>query len=392
MFAAERVLPPLGGTERAFVEEAAAVAAAGHRVRTLGLGSPERVAVGSPAREIGWSPVTPPRRRRAFWDWRERVARSDMLGEAVRDRTAARRPDVVVTSGTAAPGVMLAAAAADVPLVLRLHGYETLCHWRFVLDSQCRPESGCRACPRTLALDPQQRAARVAHADGQREALARAAVLVAPSRLLADTTAATCGRRPIVVAPALTAPAAAAGDIDGPILAVSSLWTRDKGVDLLAPIAMSLRAGRRLIVQAGDGGREAPLPAALLRRADVEVRTTPAETADLLDGCSAVIVPSQLPEPWGRVAFEAMAAGIPVLASDTGGLREFVPASQRVAPHGDPQAWATALAALLAPGPWEAARAAGLAAAQSVLATQPARRFVEAVQAAAVRPPATAAP
>jgi glycosyltransferase involved in cell wall biosynthesis len=37
-----------------------------------------------------------------------------------------------------------------------------------------------------------------------------------------------------------------------------------------------------------------------------------------------VVVPSVLPEPFGRVAIESFAAGRPVIASDAGGLREIV--------------------------------------------------------------------
>ncbi|MEQ1870848.1 MAG: glycosyltransferase, partial [Vicinamibacterales bacterium] len=43
---------------------------------------------------------------------------------------------------------------------------------------------------------------------------------------------------------------------------------------------------------------------------------------DLLADAGVVLVPSQWPEPFGRVAIEAMAAGIPVIASATGGLPE----------------------------------------------------------------------
>jgi glycosyltransferase involved in cell wall biosynthesis len=44
---------------------------------------------------------------------------------------------------------------------------------------------------------------------------------------------------------------------------------------------------------------------------------------DLYLSSDAVVVPS-LYEPFGLVALEAMASGVPVVASDTGGLRELV--------------------------------------------------------------------
>ena len=61
-----------------------------------------------------------------------------------------------------------------------------------------------------------------------------------------------------------------------------------------------------------------------------------------------VLVPSLWPEPFGRVAVEAMANGIPVLASATGGLREIVGDSRlAVREFRQPDAWESRLAALL---------------------------------------------
>src|SRR4051794_38315385 len=279
--------------------------------------------------QIEWRALPQPDHGFAFWDWRARAARAEAVADGLRDAHAERRPDVVVTYDTAVPAVARAAAAEGVPVLVWLHGYETLCHWRFVLGTTCRPESRCRECPRTLALEPGEQAARIAHADGHAEALRGAAGLVAPSRALADAAEATCGRRPEVIAPVTRAPAPVMADPDGPVLAVSSLWTRDKGAEMLAPIARRLDGGRRLVVQVGDGGHHVPPPKVLADLPNVELRTAPAEIGDLLPGAAALVVPSQMPDPWPRVAFEGMAAGVPVLASDTGGLRESVPDEQR---------------------------------------------------------------
>lgn len=62
-----------------------------------------------------------------------------------------------------------------------------------------------------------------------------------------------------------------------------------------------------------------------------------------------VLVPSLWPEPFGRIAIEAMASGIPTLASRVGGLAEIVGTSRLgVDAYRDPAAWADALAALVA--------------------------------------------
>lgn len=71
-------------------------------------------------------------------------------------------------------------------------------------------------------------------------------------------------------------------------------------------------------------------------------------TRVLLRRSRIVLVPSQWQEPFGRIAVEAMASGIPVLASATGGLCEIVGATA-LAVHGfrRPLAWARALEHLL---------------------------------------------
>ncbi len=61
-----------------------------------------------------------------------------------------------------------------------------------------------------------------------------------------------------------------------------------------------------------------------------------------------VLVPSQWDEPFGRIAVEAMASGIPVLASRRAGLEEIVGDSDLgVSDFRDQDAWAARLAALL---------------------------------------------
>jgi glycosyltransferase involved in cell wall biosynthesis len=386
IIAAERIVPPLGGAERAALEAARAIADAGHRVRLIGLERPEAPDTWTASPELGWQGLPQPDHGHPFWAWRARTARAEAVAEGLRAALNERAADVVVTYDTAVPAVARAARAAGVPFLIWVLGYETLCHWRFNVDSSCVPASRCRACPRTLALAPAERSARIAHADGHAAALRNAAALVTLSGVVADAAHAACGRRPQVIAPVTSAPAPVAADPDGPVLAVSSLWTREKGAGLLGPIAQRLAPDRRLVIQVGDGGHHVPPPAVLATLANVELRTAPAEIGDLLPGVSALIVPSQMPEPWGRVAFEGMAAGVPVLASDTGGMREFVPAPQRVAQFDDPDAWAAALDRLRDPVAWEAARAGGRQAAAAIIATRPAESFVAAVERAAQAP------
>ncbi|RKN05682.1 glycosyltransferase [Streptomyces radicis] len=87
-----------------------------------------------------------------------------------------------------------------------------------------------------------------------------------------------------------------------------------------------------------------------LARADVPV---------LLRGSDLVLCPADY-EPFGIVPLEAMACGVPVVASAVGGMRDTVadPATGRLVPPGDPAALADAVTALLASPDERAARGA----------------------------------
>lgn len=133
---------------------------------------------------------------------------------------------------------------------------------------------------------------------------------------------------------------------------------RHKGCDVL--LAAHRRMRRRvplLAVVAGPG--EAP------RSGEDVVVVRDAEHAQVMAAwrrAAVAVVPSRWAEPFGQVAVEAMAAGRPVVASDTGGLADVVLAGVTglLVPAGDADALALALDDLVAdPGKGQAMGAAG---------------------------------
>jgi glycosyltransferase involved in cell wall biosynthesis len=125
----------------------------------------------------------------------------------------------------------------------------------------------------------------------------------------------------------------------GPALVASRL-APEKGVDVA--IDACRRAGVPLVV-AGDG----PLAEELRvrsRGADVTFvgRVDAARLAALRAQASVALVPSRSAETFGLAAAEAMAAGLPVVASRIGALPELVPEEQ-LAPPGDVSALAAVL-------------------------------------------------
>ncbi len=129
----------------------------------------------------------------------------------------------------------------------------------------------------------------------------------------------------------------------------------EKGFDTAIEAA---RAASIPLVIAGDGPDEARLRALA---AGGEVRFTgrvvPDELARLRAGAAVVLAPSRWEEPCPYSVLDALAAGLPVLASDRGGLPELVGAEGIVAAE-DPAAWAAGLTALWRDPELRAARGA----------------------------------
>jgi glycosyltransferase involved in cell wall biosynthesis len=111
-----------------------------------------------------------------------------------------------------------------------------------------------------------------------------------------------------------------------------------KGVELAIQIAMSCPEIPFLFVEGWPQARVArhrlaqriaAIPNITLRRSVIDMRQIYSQTRVLL-------VPSQWEESWARVVTESHFSGIPVLASDTGGLRESVGRGGILIPISDP--------------------------------------------------------
>jgi glycosyltransferase involved in cell wall biosynthesis len=126
---------------------------------------------------------------------------------------------------------------------------------------------------------------------------------------------------------------------------VSGRLVEEKGFDTAI---MAARAAEVPLVIAGSGTDETRLRA-LASGAEVRFtgRVAPAELAGLRAGAGAVLVPSRWEEPCPYAALDALAAGVPVLASDRGGLPE-VAGGDSVLPAGEVRRWTGALADLWA--------------------------------------------
>ncbi|MEU0937578.1 glycosyltransferase family 4 protein [Embleya sp. NPDC005971] len=102
---------------------------------------------------------------------------------------------------------------------------------------------------------------------------------------------------------------------------------------------------------------------------------------DLVYARSRVVIMPSTYESWGRVAVEAMASGIPVVASPTPGLHEALGSAGIFADPADIDAWETALRGLDDPAAWRTASRRALARSAELDPTEDLAAFVTAVEA-----------
>ncbi|HUB74362.1 MAG TPA: glycosyltransferase family 4 protein [Solirubrobacteraceae bacterium] len=226
----------------------------------------------------------------------------------------------------------------------------------------CVPNLLARGCAHTrnLASLP----ARYRGASRRLEALRGADLVISYSGAIDRHLAANgLARRRVVPLPATVAPPAQAAEASRPRVLFAGRIVAQKGVAVLIRAARELDAE---LVICGEG-RELPAMRRLAQRAGVAGRVTftgwldAEQLAREFAAASVVAMPSLWPEPFGLVGIEAFAAGKPVVASDTGGVREWLDdgVSGLCVRPGDARALARALAELL--GDRERARAMGAA-------------------------------
>jgi glycosyltransferase involved in cell wall biosynthesis len=255
---------------------------------------------------------------------------------------------------------LAAAREAGARVVLHLHNYRLVCAVGtcFTHGEDCTRCHGRNTAPGVVLRCRGSLAEATVYAKGlalwQRRLVAQADRFVVPSGFARDRLAALgagLGDRVDVVPHPVRAFAEGSRAAEGSYALVASRLAPEKGVDVALDACAA--AGVPLVV-AGDG----PLAAELRARAAacaaarsggiLDVRFAgplgAAELAELRRGAALAVVPSRSAETFGLAAAEAMADGVPVVATRIGALPELVPEDGLV-PLGDADALAAAIRA-----------------------------------------------
>jgi glycosyltransferase involved in cell wall biosynthesis len=285
----------------------------------------------------------------------------DDIAAAVR-RTGARVVSVHNVNPAFGWRALAAARAAGARVVLHLHNYRLVCAVGTCFNSRGEDCVRCRGRDTLPGVRLNCRGTRAeaavygaALALWQQRLVAQADAVVVPSRFAAQRLREL--RAPLDPARVHVAPHVVRAFAEGSRAAagehvlVASRLAPEKGVELA--VQACARAELPLVV-AGDGPHAPALRAA--GGADFVGRVSADALADLRARAALAIVPSRSAETFGLAAAEAMACGVPVVASAAGALPELVGDDATVA-AGDGDALAAAARARFGD---EAAGAAGL--------------------------------
>jgi glycosyltransferase involved in cell wall biosynthesis len=285
----------------------------------------------------------------------ERLSPEQRLGEARE-----LRPAVIHLHQFDDPHV-LTSMQQIAPVVVSVHGYvactSTVHYFRPGEECTrahgpgCLPNLAFRGCAHTR--DPRTLPPGYKHATRSVQALRRADLAISYSSTI-DRHLATNGiaRRTIVPLFATMAPASADGHDARRRVVFAGRVVTPKGVAVLIRAARSVDAE---FVICGDGW-QLDVMRKLAHKLGVQERVrfagwlAPSALARELAQASIVAMPSLWPEPFGLVGIEAHAAGRPVIASATGGVRDWLEdgISGVLVEPGDADALAGALDRLLA--------------------------------------------
>jgi glycosyltransferase involved in cell wall biosynthesis len=344
-----------GGEDAVVRAEAELLASAGHQVVSHLVQNPTGfVGAGAALALSPWNPLA---------------------ARTVRAVVERERPDLAHVHNTwyaLSPSVLAALASAGIPVVVTLHNYRLLC-----VNAQLFRDGGpCEDCVgshpwhgvqhrcyRSSALASTAAAATITlnrrHQSWERfVALYLTMTQFSKRRFVAGGLP---GDRIQVKPHAVADPGRRAGppSASRTILYVGRL-SSEKGVPVVIDAMAGAEAADLELLVIGDGPERPALERRAGARARFAGRLLPRQVRYEMTRARALAFPSLCYETFGMTVVEAMAAGLPVIASELGGTPEIVGSrAGRLVPPGDVAAWRAALRQLRDPAFVDAAGALG---------------------------------
>jgi glycosyltransferase involved in cell wall biosynthesis len=248
------------------------------------------------------------------------------------------------------PRALAAARAAGARVVMHLHNYRLFCAIAIAYRDSgiCTRCSGRNTWPGVRLRCRGSVGEAVAYAAGlalQRERVLRAVdCFVVPSRAAAERLADFgLPHERMTVLPNFLAPSSFASSshaASGKYAIFAGRLTEEKGVDTAIEAARRARVPLLVVGAGPDVERLKRIAGGSPVR--FAGHLSPAALADARRRAAFAVVPSRWDEPCPYAVIEAMAAGLPVLSSDTGGLPEMV-GEEHVLPAGDSDRWTEAM-------------------------------------------------
>ncbi|HVZ72978.1 MAG TPA: glycosyltransferase family 4 protein [Polyangia bacterium] len=250
-------------------------------------------------------------------------------------------PDVVYVHRARDPGVAAALARSPFPVVRFFHDHELFClrtHKYTALERRTCTKTigaGCYACLGFVTRAPSFPSIQLVSVGAlkrrQRQAQSSRAYVVASSYMADHIREHGFDAARTFVLPLFSEPPAVAPDPDrrhDRRLLVTGLVSTGKGIDVLLQ-ALALMKEPANVDVVGDGPQRLRFRN-LARRLGLASRVTfhGWASSTRLDThyreATALVFPSRAPETFGLVGIEAMSYGLPVVASDVGGVREWL--------------------------------------------------------------------
>jgi glycosyltransferase involved in cell wall biosynthesis len=248
------------------------------------------------------------------------------------------KPDVVITQQIVAASTTETCNELGVPVIVILNSVDQFClgsfwsghPWKCAYFCPGCKDSGPRIAQYLFFLSEVRR---------MHKGLRAADSVVTNSRFMQSTLKEIWGIDSFVVTPIVATPARAKGPRrDGVILFFSPV--EHKGLCLVLELARRMQSEKFLFV--GEAKQKSRQAMASLK--NVEYVPWTSDVEPLYEQARIVIMPSVIPEGFGRVCIEAMSRGIPCVASAVGALPETVgPGGDIIKDHKDVESWVAAV-------------------------------------------------